>query len=229
MSYRWLVKAGLVLLLVVLTGCSASHSNYTGALGTLKLALFGTPDYQPTLAEIEASPYASQVMRMNGGPQGLTILSGIFATEKGRELRWTSADGVSVMTRHGRVVKIANWKELEISAYRARQPDPLPLMHKQKSAWFEYELDYMPGYRDGVVFQSELKQQGMQRHDILGQARELLHVVEAIESKTLNFRAINHYWLDPASGHVVKSLQFPLPQITKGIEITEAKPFGGRL
>jgi len=226
MSYCW-ERLTVLLALSVLVGCSASQSDYTGSLGTLKYALFANADYEPTRDELADSPYASQLVRVNGGPQGLTILSGVYPGVKGDSLRWTSTDGISFITRHGRILQIANWKELEIIAFRSLVADPLPKMHQQQFARFSYELDYRPGYRDGVRFSSALSRQGVDELDILGERRSLIHVVETVQSDTLGFEAVNHYWLEPHSGHVVKSLQFPLPQIPKGIEMTEAKPYWG--
>ncbi len=215
-------KVVAVCALLMLVGCSSGRSYQTGMLDTVKLIVSGGEGYEADPEQIARIPYASILASIEGGPQGLLILSGV----DGAKRRWTSADGVSLIVSHGRLQQIANWRKLEITGFRSEMPDPLPSMIRTKQAHFQYRIDLIPGYRENVVVNAVLTQVGREQVNILGIERELLHVEEEVASEDLDFKATNHYWLDPQTAAVWKSVQFPAPGMG-AVQMNQAKPYRG--
>jgi hypothetical protein len=83
----------------------------------------------------------------------------------------------------------------------------------------------MPGYRYGVPVTGSLQQVGHETLSILGKTRSLLHVQEALRGS--EWSTTNHYWVDPGSGFIWKSVQAIGPDAS--LEITQLKPFAADL
>lgn len=215
-----LCRLSTLLFISMLVGCSSGRSTEAGLYSTLKSALAGDQGYRADPKQISEIPYASVLASIGDGPQGLLILAGI----NGDSLRWVSNDGVSLVTRNGRLVQIGNYRNVEVNGFRSAAVDPLPQMHRQEKAAFQYRVDVMPGYRENVPVDVVLVQQGLERVRILGIERELMHVVETLSSPGLAHKAQNHYWLDPTTAYVWKSVQAPVPGVGT-IQLIQAKPY----
>ena len=83
--------------LPVITGLFSHYSR----TGQLTVGQPGTPGVQLTDDDIQNMPYASQYMRLNGGPQLFVVLA--FA-EDGQQ-KWVTQDQATLVTQHGRLVK----------------------------------------------------------------------------------------------------------------------------
>ena len=93
----------LILLLPFINNCSSFNTGniapgYVDTFKAINNALFGykQDSFDPDL--IRNIPYASMLLKIGKGPQGLMILEKIT----NGELTWVSADGVYVVTRNGK-------------------------------------------------------------------------------------------------------------------------------
>ncbi len=96
------------LAMLAAVGLDRCGSNSDIDLATLKALYQGTT--QPaSIARDDAArvPYASIGVRIDGGPQILLVL----ATATGPDLLWTSGAQVAIVTRGGRILKTAGFRE----------------------------------------------------------------------------------------------------------------------
>lgn len=209
-----------VCLLLVGCGKQAAYIDSSAPAVTLGL-LF--KDRQPALPSTEALrnfPYAAQFVRIGDSPKVMMVL----AYDRQGQLDWISHDRVILVTRYGRVVKLANWPT-EIVGWRCNDmEDPLPTMHRLERANFAYEIDLMPGPLSRIPVQASLKQLGPEDVQVGDSAQASIHVVENITMDALGYQAINHYWLNPETGQVLKSIQAPAPGINP-ILIEVVRPY----
>ena len=71
---------------------------YSEAFNAIKNVIVGHEDQLITKELVENIPYASSVMKIGKGPNGLIILESINSNR----LTWVSADEVYLITRNGR-------------------------------------------------------------------------------------------------------------------------------
>ncbi|MEQ9859664.1 YjbF family lipoprotein [Pectobacterium cacticida] len=207
------------LLSLVLTGCS-QNVEQVGKI--FKLALFGQDDTHVTAKQVADTPYASAYLKVGKAPQAFVVLA--FA-EHG-QLTWIGADKNRVSTQNGRLVKTQGFGE-DISYVANLQQDPLtlgllkpstPMTWHSRVAWSQV-------FRGGYDTQSVFRARGKETVTILDAPRELLRFDEQVTVPALQTSYTNHYWLDPATGHVVRSQQYMGPDMAL-VTFTILKPYG---
>ena len=106
------LKAALLFCIVGLFfSCSSLNSSgvapsFTNAFYAIKGAFFGYPDLQITRQTIEDIPYASALLRIGKGSQGLIILESVARDQ----YVWVSRDNVYLVLEDGRIVKTVGLK-----------------------------------------------------------------------------------------------------------------------
>lgn len=91
-------RPAIILICLLIQACSST----TKGLGhSLWNSVFGTPGVQLTDDEIQNMPYASQYVRLNGGPQLFVVLA---FSEDGLQ-KWATQDQAIFVTQHYRIVK----------------------------------------------------------------------------------------------------------------------------
>ena len=97
----------LIFLFVAVSGCSSLSNSiapgYSEAFRTINNAVFGYKDTQITKEIIDNIPYASSLLKIGKGPQGLLILESL----SGNKETWISADDVYLVIQNGRIIKTA--------------------------------------------------------------------------------------------------------------------------
>lgn len=88
----------IILLCLLIQACSSTTKGLGNSLWN---SMFGTPGVSLTDEEIQDMPYASQYVRLNGGPQLFVVLA--FA-ENGQQ-KWATQDQSVLVTQHYRIVK----------------------------------------------------------------------------------------------------------------------------
>ena len=74
---------------------------YVDAFKAIKNAIVGFEDTNITKETVARIPYASSLLKIGKGPQGLLILESISS---GKET-WISADGIYLIVKNGRIVR----------------------------------------------------------------------------------------------------------------------------
>lgn len=212
-------RALTLLPLLLLGGCSnLSRSSYD----SLKLALHGRPAVHPTAATVAAKSYFQMQAT---GPDGSAVL--ILGNLDGARQAWYGTHGVIVFIEHGRVVQTGGLRT-NLEGVRLPTDDPFARGLNKLSAPLQYRMsaDWSPGYRYGVPIEATLKPAGRERIDILGQSHEVLRVDEQVASPSLDYRATNHYWVDPRDGFIWKSEQHVAPGMD--LILVQLRPYRGQ-
>lgn len=205
--------AALLLITLALTGCGVVART---SIQTAQLAVQGTPDVQPSAAEVAAKPYPQiKVSGPNGG--AVLVLGNIDA---GRQA-WYSSERSIVFLQDGLLVGTHGGSP-ELQQMWIEGDNPFHTLHTlQGSVTVQRRYDLMPGYRYGVPVTGTLERLGTEPVDILGKVRTLVHVRETLRGT--QWRGENHYWVDPASGFIWKSQQMIAPGTR--LDITQLKPY----
>lgn len=205
--------AALLLITLALTGCGVVGRT---SIKTMQLAVQGTPDVQPSAAEVAAKPYPQiKVSGPNGG--AVLVLGNIDA---GRQA-WYSSERSIVFLQDGLLVGTHGGTP-ELQQMWIEGDNPFHALHTlQGTVAVQRRYDLMPGYRYGIPVIGTLERLGAEPVDILGKVRTLVHVRETLRG--MQWKGENHYWVDPASGFIWKSQQMIAPGTR--LEITQLKPY----
>lgn len=205
--------AALLLFTLAVAGCGVVGRT---SVKTVQLALQGTPDVQPSAAEVAATPYPQlKVSGPNGG--AVLVLGNIDA---GRQA-WYSSEGSIVFLQDGLLVGTHGGTPA-LQQMWIEGDSPFHALHTlQGTVTVQRRYDLMPGYRYGVTVTGMLERLGTEPVDILGTVRTLVHVRETLRGA--RWKGQNHYWVDPASGFIWKSQQMIAPGTR--LDITQLKPY----
>lgn len=219
-------------LCAVLSGCSNSGSLLAK---TMNLALFGPDDSETFIPKIHSSPYANIIVRENDSPNALLVLAWSSTTKYGQSiklppaLKWISSNKELIVTQGGRVIKTINLGHGNLTQLRSTSPDPL-ILGLQKATTpkqWNYHISWQPGNHHNYQATSTFTNLGTTKIDtpLKGQ-QQVIAVSESVSIPLLQQSYTNRYWIDPDSGHVIKSQQHLAPTLPV-LTITEAKPFVG--
>lgn len=214
-GWRRLLLAWPVLLLG-LHGCSDLSRS---SISTIRLAMHGKPEINPSAAEVAAKPYYQMLAT---SPEGSAVL--ILGNLDGRRQAWYGNHGVVVFIEHGRVVQttglIQNLDGLQLPA-----DDPFAGGLQKLTAPVTYlaGMDWSPGYRYGVPVETTLTPAGHEQIRILDTTHDVLRVDEQLDAPAMHYRATNHYWVDPRDGFVWKSEQQVAPGLT--LQLVQLRPY----
>lgn len=205
--------AALLLIALALPGCGVVGRT---SIKTVQLAVQGTPDVQPTAADVAAKPYPQiKVSGPNGG--AVLVLGNI---DDGRQA-WYSSERSIVFLQDGLLVGTHGGTP-ELQQMWIEGDNPFHALHQlQGAVTVQRRYDLMPGYHYGVKVTGTLERLGTEPVDILGKVRTLVHVRETLRGD--QWKGENHYWVDSASGFIWKSQQTIAPGTR--LEITQLKPY----
>ncbi|MBD2857837.1 YjbF family lipoprotein [Spongiibacter sp. KMU-158] len=220
---RWL----FVILLLTLEGC-AQNSN--DLLATFEEAFIDSQDTLITKDQVIAIPFSSIKSQYGEGGEALLVLGLAERSHysKSPTLKWVSAGKEMINTLSGRVVKTVGIYFGNLLSLSSEKPDPLSLglqLDSTPKEW-RYYLSWEPGYHRHYQAHSRFSSLGLEQVNLLWGAETLLVIVEQVEIPQLNVSYQNRYWLDPATGKVKLSEQYPYPGAPR-IRLEVARPFGG--
>lgn len=232
---RFLVLIALLPLL--LSGCSQKFQNVSD---TFRLAVRGDDDTVKSSAWIEQLPYASMYARIGDGPQAFMVLAlaepaTVLASPKtpthseapAMQLKWLAADKGMLVTEHGRLVKTLNLPLGNLVQVTAATPDPLALglqLPTTPTTWTR-RIDWQPGYHFGYQLTSRFEDKGLVTITINTIAQSARYFVETVNVPSLDLQFDNAFWIDPASGQVLKSRQLIAPGLPE-VETQLLKAYG---
>ncbi len=209
-------------------GVTACSQNLLDVGDTASVAIFGEDDTLLSVDAIEALPYASIYAQIEGGPQAFLVLA--FAEDNLNsvtELKWLSADRVMLVTANGRLVKTHNLPVGNLLSSSSTRPDPLSLglhLPSTPTSW-QHTLDWQPGYHMGYTLNSSFKKAQPTSITINNKSIVVQHFVETVSVESISLTYRNDFWIDPATGVVLRSRQKIAPALPY-IVITLLKPYG---
>lgn len=218
--------------LLFLSGCTSSGSALSK---TMRLAFFGTENNEMSVQKIQSSPYANIIVQENDSASALLVLAWSETTKHDKSnnsppaLKWLSSNHELIITRAGRIIKTVNLGHGNITQLRANKPDPLTLGLQKPTTpkQWHYQLSWQPGNHHRYQATSSFTNLGSTTLNTpLKGEQTVLAFSESVSIPLLDESYTNYYWLNPQSGHVVKSQQHLAPKLSM-LTITEAKPFVG--
>jgi hypothetical protein len=201
----------------LLAGCGDSQ---VGRAGGAVLSLVRPNTAPPiTRAEADASPFASILVRVDGGRPAWVVLFGTTADRQ----TWLAADRSVIVTRHGRVVATANLPSGQLVDTWQGAPDPLagPVDLLDGAATWRV-VDLQPGDRFGFRLDCTLAVTARGPVEILERSFDLATVQERCRTSE-GGTVTNTFWVDPRTGFVWKSDQWAGPGTRISIEVV--KPY----
>jgi hypothetical protein len=217
-----------LLCLAAMLGATACSQDLHNVGDTTSIAIFGEDDTLLSVDAIEALPYASIYAQIEDGPQAFLVLA--FAEDNLNsvtELKWLSADRAMLVTANGRLVKTYNIPAGNLLNSSSTQPDPLSLglhLPSTPTSW-QHTLDWQPGYHMGYTLNSSFKKAQPTSITINNKSIVVQHFVETVLVESLSLTYRNDFWIDPATGVVLRSRQKIAPSLPY-IVITLLKPYG---
>ena len=194
--------------------------SFTYAYEAIKDALIGYPDLSITREIVENIPYASALLKIGKGSQGLIILESI----ENKNYLWVSRDNVYIVTKDGRIERslglINNLNKITSinQSFKDLLTKPNPVT--------EYYSYY--SFEDPVLFDLKVSitiiNKGIQEVEILGERKKLILIEESISSELIGWKEKNKFWVDPNNYFVWKSEQNISPKLPKFIFQVTKKP-----
>ena len=211
---------------VSLAGCSQNSSDLMDTLG---VAFGGPKENLISQEEVDAIPYASQYVQMDGNGQALLVLGWVERSRANQpRLKWVSADHEMVVTQAGRVVKTTNLKQGNLLSDSSETIDPLALgiLNQDTPQEWHHTISWMPHYHIDYQAVSHFSKLGNEQVTLPSGEVSLTHVIERVSIPTLNVEYSNHYWVRPDTSKVIYSQQYFYPNSPQMILFT-GKPFMG--
>ena len=212
-----------LLIILSLASCTSLSSeklapSFTYAYESVKNALFGYPDLNITREIVENIPYASALLKIGKGTQGLVILE----TVENNNYAWVSKDNVYIVTKDGRIVRSLNLLNnlTKITSINQSFEDLLT----KPNPVTEYYSYY--SFKDPLLLNLKVNvsvtNKGLQEIEILGKSMRLILIEESITSELIGWKAKNKFWVDPDNYFVWKSIQNISPKLPEFIfEVTK--------
>ena len=214
-----------LVILLLLPSCASFNSeklasSYTYAYKAIKNALIGYPDLNITREAVENIPYASALLKIGKGAEGLVILESI----ENNNYLWVSKDKVHIVTKDGRIERclgllnsLTKIKSINQSFQDVlTKPNPVT----------EYYSYY--SFEDPLLFDLKvsisIENKGIHEIEILGDRKKLVLIEENISSELIGWKEKNKFWVDPNDYFVWKSEQNISPKLPKFIFQVTKKP-----
>ena len=209
----------LIFLFVVVSSCSSLSNSiapgYSEAFRTINNAVFGYKDTQITKEIIDNIPYASSLLKIGKGPQGLLILESL----SGNKETWISADEVYLVIQNGRIIKTAGLNNNLID-FISPVKDFNGLDQDQVNRYF---YSYDQPYLRNLEVSAELKIKTKEPVEVLNKTLNLLLIEEEISNDYLGWNYTNRFWVDD-QGEVIKSIQYISPRLPAFSLLVTKKP-----
>jgi len=211
----------LTFFIISLSSCTSLGSKlapaYMDAFKAIKNAAIGFEDIEITREMITKIPYASSLLKIGKGPQGLLVLESISLNEE----TWVSADGVYLVIKNGRIIKTAGLNNNLIDFISPI--DDFKNINESDGLIYKYYYSYdHPPLRDLEV-RAQLTIKNKEEVKILDETFYLQLIEEEIVNDYLGWSFTNSYWIDEES-NVIKSIQNLSPRLPEFKLVVTKKP-----
>ena len=212
-------------ILLLLPSCASLNSekfasSYIYAYKAIKNTLIGYPDLNITREIVENIPYASGLLRIGKGTQGLVILE----SKENNKYFWVSKDEVFIVTKDGRIERslglLNNLTKISSidQSFKDVLTKPNPVTHYYSYYSFEEPLLF------DLKVTISIENKGIDEIEILGERKKLILIEESISSELIGWKEKNKFWVDPIDYFVWKSEQNITPKLPTFIFQVTKKP-----
>lgn len=210
----------MALLSMAMTSIVGCNSLSGDALETMKLAISG-PESPVTIEKVNAVNGSALAVRL-GAAEAMLVNNG---SGTGR-VEWYGNTEM-LLTQHGRVIQTAGLPSDFIAPLVADDPFTGGLLNVADGAEVVRLVDYPAQYLTGLRQRARYKRGPVEAVEYMGQRHQLQRVDEHIRMPELDFKATNHYWLEPDTGLVRRSIQHFAPDLPP-LQLTLLKTAGGQ-
>ena len=191
----------LLLIMMILSSCN--YVSYSQVIPMMKVATIGAEKKIISPDDFLSAEYSFAQVRIgraaNANLTLATINNGIF--------EWVSSENEKIYTFNGKIIKTAGiGKNMSYITYSA-----FALEQKNVDA-FDLELSNPHAV---IQQKSNIVLLGEDSIDYLDSSRKVLHFKESVTTKEFRWKYVNHYWLDEASGRVLRSKQSIHPEFPR--------------
>lgn len=188
---------------------------------TLETSVSGPASLNVTRAQVDAVPYP-QILVTTASSEGVMAM----ARRRGDLEFWVASGKQVVMMRDGLVVRtVGLGVALDGTRFSGESPFKRGLQHLPAGYTSTRWIDVYAGNRIGIAVHSRFSPQGTETLRILDKDYALLRIDEQVDVPTLDFRATNHYWVDPQDGFILRSEQYLTPRLS--LKIVQLRPDRG--
>ncbi|MFC5694263.1 YjbF family lipoprotein [Pseudomonas sp. GCM10022186] len=200
---------------------SACNPLMTASLDTFKAAVQGPEPLELTREQVDAVPYYQIVVT---APTGEAVMA-LVRLQEGVEF-WLASTQQVLMMQDGLAIRSVGFNDnLDGTRFVSESPFRTGLHRIPDGLRTERQVDFAGRYQMGVQLISHFEKQGLETVRILDRDLELLRVDEHIEIPGLGFSALNQYWVDPADGFILASVQHVTPELPlRIIQVRPMKP-----
>ena len=212
-------------ILLSLSSCASLSSekvapSFTFAYESIKNALFGYPELNITREVVENIPYASALLKIGKGTQGLVILASV----ENSDYLWVSKDEVYIVTKDGRIERSLGLLNnlTKITSIDQSFKDLLTKTNPVSEYYSYYS------FKDPLLLNLKVSisivNKGIQEIEILGEKKNLILIEESISSELIGWKEKNKFWVDPNDYFVWMSIQNISPKLPKFIFQVTKRP-----
>lgn len=197
---------------------SACNPLMTASLDTFKAAVQGPEPLELTREQVDAVPYYQIVIT---APTGEAVMA-LVRLQEGVEF-WLASTQQVLMMKDGLAIRSVGFNDnLDGTHFVGESPFRTGLHRIPDGLRTERQVDFAGRYQMGAPLISHFEKQGLETVRILDRDLELLRVDEHIEMPGLGFSALNQYWVDPADGFILASVQHVTPELP--LRIVQVRP-----
>ncbi|MCH8502482.1 MAG: YjbF family lipoprotein [Aliidiomarina sp.] len=204
------------LLGAVMAGCASAPGD---VLETWRMFLKDTPDVELSQRQIQRFPHNLQYVRIADQPRVGMVLGFVDTVAGERYYNWISADRETIVTLHGRAVRISKIGEFQLLSVTHKDADPVAELARQadaegrlgQQARWQRQVDYLRnGRTHTVTADSSFEVVAEVDVELPAQTVRAFHIRERGRFVEHNRRFTNEFWVE-ADGHVVQSRQIVAP------------------
>ncbi|MNF97324.1 putative lipoprotein GfcB precursor [compost metagenome] len=197
---------------------SACNPLMTASLDTFKAAVQGPEPLELTREQVDAVPYYQIVIT---APTGEAVMA--LVRQQGDVGFWLASTQQVLLLQDGLAIRSVGFNDnLDGTRFIGESPFRTGLHRIPDGLHSVRELDFAARYQMGVRLESEFEKVGLETVTILDQKQELLRVDEHVRAPGLGFSTVNQYWVDPADGFILMSLQHVTPELP--LRIVQVRP-----
>ena len=212
-----------LLILLLLPSCASINAeklapSFNYAYESIKKAVFGYPDLNISRQIVEDIPYASSLLKIGKGTQGLVILESI----ENKNYLWVSKDNVYLVIRDGRIERslglINNLTQITSidQSFKSLLTKTNPV--SKYYSYYSFEEPLLVDLKVSISIENK----GIQEIEILGERKKLILIEESISGELIRWNEKNKFWVDPDDYFVWKSIQYISPKLPKfTIQVTK--------
>jgi len=197
---------------------SACNPLMTASMNTLKAAFEGPEPLELTRQQVDATPYYQITI---AAPTGEAVMA--LVRQQGGVGFWMASTRQILMLEDGLAIRSVGFNNnLDGTRFDGESPFKAGLHRVVDGLQTRRQVDFVDGYRMGVTLTSRFEKKGLEIVHILDRDVELLRVDEDIAMEGLGFTARNQYWVDPADGFIMASVQHLTPELP--LRIVQVRP-----